>query len=330
MNDSVGTRFHFTVAAGVAEVVELEFWQTGGEEVLSLRGSTWSCYAKSRTSGVEVSERELYVEHGGEGQLLLYLPALEADAYDYELFAVDDSGEERVMLYGVLTAIGAGFGLKLAKDTEYNYRRKLRVTVPMEEGMPCELRWKASSVALYAAYDAVYAVEDLESLKAEVKSMLREVKQGVIKRIMVDTVEQIPQSGENCHGGVFYYVRGAVNDEHVYLSVSDSVTYLHVGSGGAFVDLYYKGSMVGFAGNANIETVAYYLRSSSDGLLSAEVVDVNTVRIVFTGEEGLYELQLHPVYAANEECYFKAQPGYVVYAWFENEGWVKIGEEELS
>ena len=102
MNDSTGTRLHFSVAAGIAEVIELEFCQQGDEELLDLSGATFSFSARGRAGEAEF---EIPVEHGSRGKVLVYVPALAADCYEYSLIAVSSLGAKRSVLYGVLSAL---------------------------------------------------------------------------------------------------------------------------------------------------------------------------------------------------------------------------------
>lgn len=318
MADS-GTRFHYSIIAGLPEVMELAFYESGGTDKVDLSSATFMFNCVGRTTGLR---EECYVEHGESGILVLYLPALEVDTYDYELTAESRDGELSVVLYGVLTAIESKFAADLVQDPMVGERRCLQVTVANDAAKPLKLRWLAGSIAQYAAYEAQVMRWAMDNMERRVKEYLGKVERGVLRRILVKSYDKIPQSGETCTGGVYYYDQGHVDDEHVYLRADDRVAYLHVGKKGAYVDVSHNGSWLSFVGSANIDAVAYNL--SRIDMLTAEVVDVCTIKITFTGESGLCELELHPVYDANKGCYFKGHAGYVVYAWFENEGWLPV------
>ena len=303
MNDSTGTRLHFSVAAGIAEVIELEFCQQGDEELLDLSGATFSFSARGRAGEAEF---EIPVEHGSRGKVLVYVPALAADCYEYSLIAVSSLGAKRSVLYGVLSALSYAETQGVAEAAEVCARRKLVVVVPNEEGASMRLCWKASSVAGSAASVAVEAAARatlcaeqlaeakafIDSFNAAVRSAVRVDEAGylwvagyytgvcargrdgetphigvngnwwvgdvdtghaargeagaapsisgdgfwviggvksavraagrdgvngtVVRRVLVECVADLPQEGETCNGGFYYYVPNDGGEYDVY------------------------------------------------------------------------------------------------------------------
>jgi len=303
MNDSTGTRFNFTVAAGLPELMELEFRLTGDGGLMDLSGATWEAYYVLRGADGVGGRLSLSVEHGGRGELVLHVPGLADGEYDYAVYATDDAGGVRCVLYGVLTAVGREFGVSVGALGE---RRRLLVNVAAEEGVAAVLSWQGCSVAQLAAVRAVEAAERVtecvdmlreasafvDSFNAAVAGAFRVDDEGMlwiagrymgvcvrgqngvtprigengnwwsgdvdtgkpsrgeagltpsishdgywvlgdwksdvlargrdgingaaVRRVLVDSVAELPVEGESCNGGYFYYVPNADGEYDVY------------------------------------------------------------------------------------------------------------------
>ncbi len=151
MIDCTGTRLDFSVGAGAAEVVVLE-WSRGAE-ALDLTNATFRMEGVSREDGSGVL---FYAVHGVRvGDLHVTIPALECGEYVYELWVADDSGAEKRLLYGVLTADNARFGQQVLEDARRAVSRRLSVVVPEEAGAPLVMAWRASSAMGALAEDLV-------------------------------------------------------------------------------------------------------------------------------------------------------------------------------
>lgn len=167
MFDATGVRFDFTVTEGIAEVISLCFRNAGDAGAVDLSGATFSAKGTSRASGESVA---LGVEHGVEtGCLLLSVPALDAGAVDYEIFAVDDEGGAERVLWGGLTAVTSRHAEALVHDARKMPQRTLVLTAPRQVSSHWELRWAASSVAEQAAQRAEQAASELDGAMEEVR-----------------------------------------------------------------------------------------------------------------------------------------------------------------
>lgn len=141
-----------------------------------------------------------------------------------------------------------------------------------------------------------------------------------VRRIVVDSYEDIPQEGESCNGGVYYYVANwateAIGNKVLMRtsrwSYSAGPVYFSCGdvSGGLLLDY---DSAEDFADDINNGNWAFTAR-----VVSADVVELS----VKSGEDyTFYVFEGHP-------AMFKVAQDYEVYAWLEEDGvgrWVCVG-----
>lgn len=165
MKYSTGTKFNFSVAAGVAEVIRLRVGKAGQLDELNISGAAFRFYCETETGLVSVP-----VEHGASvGELYLSMPKFEAGEYSYTLEFSDSVGEVGVLLHGVLTVMGEVRVSQVVNDANKAEQRVLEVTAGSLHGGPLELRWCASSVAAKYAEQARKAALALEDVQKAVR-----------------------------------------------------------------------------------------------------------------------------------------------------------------
>lgn len=143
MFDFTGVRFCFSVAAGVEERLRLRF--RCGEGAFDVGDATWRVSLRSVDSlpveGMEVS-------HGAAvGELLLYVPPLEAGRYEYEVVASSPSGDVDRVFYGALTVLSSQQVAGVMQQALSAPCREMEVLVPVVAGAPLRLAWRGSSLA---------------------------------------------------------------------------------------------------------------------------------------------------------------------------------------
>ena len=167
MFDNTGSRYHFSVAAGVADRVLLVFSVADSDDRVDLSDSTWQ-FRLADASGSEVAGCS--VEHGeAAGELVLMLPALGAGAYGYELFSTDAAGEMARVCYGTLTAMTSDFAQSLVQAAASQVTRVLNVIVPRVNAARLELRWRSCSAAEAAAAEAAAVVGNASAAADEAR-----------------------------------------------------------------------------------------------------------------------------------------------------------------
>ena len=328
MVDSTGTRFHFSVAAGVAEVVELEFHLSGGAGLADFTDAVLECEVRSRVYEDVVS---VPVEHWDGGSvLLLHVPKLAASGYDYTLVARSESGEERVLLYGVLSALDIG---RAVKDVGVGTgeRRRLCCVMPEEEGLPLEISWKASSIAKVAAAEAAADAVEAKAAAAEASAAMERIEElseaiagaavdKCLKRVMVDRVRDLPSEGVTCNGWFLYYVKNVVDrpEKHVlyeggivYCCIEQQPPYsswsIAVWSPNSVIDNY---TSVVYTDDAVAE-----INSWEPACVKAEKISDKVIKLTSMSSSVLF------VDGSGPKRWVSLVPEIEVYAWFEGEGW---------
>ena len=136
-----------------------------------------------------------------------------------------------------------------------------------------------------------------------------------VRRILVNSYDEIPQEGETCHGGVYYYVRddsendGESVDVHFVRWGDWSLYFVHDG------EVVYLDNGHGTSADSLVQTI-----NAGGYPFTAEKLDERTVRLHPTSGGVSVEV----VYG----CRLAAGGAYVVYAWLEQGGtggWVRVG-----
>lgn len=148
-----------------------------------------------------------------------------------------------------------------------------------------------------------------------------------VRRVLVDSYEDIPQSGETCNGGYYYYVRGwkqEVTAKRVLVFVKRWDSML----GGGVRMTATNGESSAFSLRDNTEATCRDINSGYS-LVSASVVDDQTIELVsLSGEDLQFESYVADALGLMEYEDFEEGRGYDVYAWLETDGvgsWVCVG-----
>ncbi len=159
MNDTTGTRFSFTVTAGLPETISLTIEQESS--VLDVDNATWTAFATDANG----NRTDIIVEHGAlTGQLLLHIPALTAHELDWELFSTSSEGETDRLLYGRITPLTSKHAKDLVDDSRNAVLRSLTARIAGNIAAPLALKWNASSVAANYAEEARKEYEKLPDI----------------------------------------------------------------------------------------------------------------------------------------------------------------------
>ncbi len=147
-----------------------------------------------------------------------------------------------------------------------------------------------------------------------------------VRRILVDTYEDIPQSGDTCNGGFYYYVRGwkqEVTAKRVLVFVK---SWDSIGGGVRMTATNGESSAFNLRDNADATCSDI---NSSYSLVNALVVDDQTIELVsLSGEDLQFESYVADALGLMSYEDFESGRGYDVFAWLENEGvgsWVNVG-----
>lgn len=142
-----------------------------------------------------------------------------------------------------------------------------------------------------------------------------------VTRIEVDSVENLPESGETCNGGYYYYVSGRKSNatlsdgEKIYVYVQDS------GHG----SLVINSMALNVEGYTSLRQWADAINRKYAGVLEAQVVDDSHLELVnISGVE--QELATYRMVYA--DIYLQDWCGYKVYGWVVRLGigrWVQVG-----
>lgn len=147
-----------------------------------------------------------------------------------------------------------------------------------------------------------------------------------VRRILVDTYEDIPQSGDTCNGGYYYYVRGwkqevTANRVFVFVKRWDSI-------GGGVRMTATNGESAAFSLRDNADATCRDINNSYS-LVNALVVDDQTIELIsLSGEDLQFESYVADALGLMSYEDFESGRGYDVYAWLENDGvgsWVNVG-----
>lgn len=211
----LGAELNLSVLAGCRPDYELEF--TCGADRLNVSDVTFSGVVTAADGTVQ----PIAVQHTSAINLLrVEFPMMEVPGdYLWEIaYHVGDGKRCRVAFgrLGVLqTSLAAEVGSKPVGA------RRLSVRMPELAGGQVQLEWQGTTVALYAAKEAVEAAEEMrslltraEALSKQAQGMLDGVKEGVTRRVIVNSFDQLPEVGL---GNVQYLVADGKGGWEVYV-----------------------------------------------------------------------------------------------------------------
>ena len=290
MKWSTGTRFNFSIAAGLREVVKLRVGRAGALSGLNVANAAFSFWLIDK-EGVTT---ECPVEHGEEtGVLYLTLPVVASGTYRYELGFTDAVGEQGLLLHGNVTALTRVHFEPLEEAAAAADVRELVVSESSLHGGPLGLRWAASSLAARYAAEAKEAAESAEDLKAAVEEFRVFVARW--ERDVSEVLVMNPTTGTIWVGGVD--TGQPYQGEHGKAPRVNAYGFWEVYENGQWVTLPYRA--VG--------------RDGLDGDQLRRVL-LGSVEELPEGEErGVF------YYTPRESG------GYDMWCWLENAGWVCFG-----
>lgn len=151
-----------------------------------------------------------------------------------------------------------------------------------------------------------------------------------VRRILVDSYEDIPQSGDTCNGGHYYYVSGwkkEVTGSSVVLRVKNWSSSENWGN----VDMFVDGASGGRFDTLMYESAEKLAKDINSGsyAVNAEVLDEMTIK--FTSRSGgdvTFVSTGEPAPGLLTWDEYENWGGYNVYAWLESDGvgsWVLVG-----
>jgi hypothetical protein len=144
-----------------------------------------------------------------------------------------------------------------------------------------------------------------------------------VKRIEIDSTDKLPESGETCNGGYYYYVTGRKN----YAKLpAGGVIYVYV------EDVSYEGLLINdfVLGNryeASLDGWVDMIETAYLGQLEAEVVDEKHLMIKNVGMD---EVTFQTYSNTYHDLYLQDWCGYRVYGWVVRLGvgrWVRVGND---
>jgi hypothetical protein len=147
-----------------------------------------------------------------------------------------------------------------------------------------------------------------------------------VKRIEIDSTDKLPESGETCNGGYYYYVTG--RQSSAALEVGQTI-YVYA------EDPSYEGLLINdFVLGNRYETSLHgwvrMINAAYDGVLMAEYADERHIKLTNIGST---VVSLHTYRDTYHDLYLKAWWGYKMYGWVERLGvgrWVEIGVVQES
>lgn len=225
----LGAELNLSVLAGCRPEYELEF-VCGGDRV-NVADVTFSGVVTAADGQVLPME----VQHTGSSNVLrVSFPQLDVPGdYLWELaYNVGDGGRCRVA-FGRLGVLATS----LAAEVEIKPvgARRLSVRMPELAGGQVQLEWQGTTVALYAAKEAVSAakevqevLDDAQTLQEQLQEMLQGAQEAVVQRVIINSVNDLPSDG---HGNVQYLVRsGSGWDVYVWANSGSGEQWVNMGT----------------------------------------------------------------------------------------------------
>jgi hypothetical protein len=211
----LGAELNLSVLAGCRPDYELEF--TCGADRLNVSDVTFSGVVTAADGTVQ----PIVVQHTSAINLLrVEFPLMEVPGdYLWEIAYHVGDGKRCRVAYGRLGVLATSLAAEV--ESKPVGARRLSVRMPEVAGGQVVLEWQGTTVALYAAKEAVEAAEEMRSLltRAEALSkqalgMLDGVKEGVTRRVIVNSFDALPETGL---GNVQYLVADGKGGWDVYV-----------------------------------------------------------------------------------------------------------------
>lgn len=341
-----GRNVNITVMAGVESTRVVK---PVGEEwgFKNVSGSGWLYDVK----GEEVVG-ELGVEMRGDGSMEVRFPAMGEGRYIFTVDVRNDGGEVTRVLDGYVGYDGPAVVEEALEEAEEEmilvYMRGETRRAVMAPTSAAHRYAVAAERAMAAVGDIDKKLELAEKLEASFSGKMSDfvipseetgtwwvggvdsllpwrgvdgIDGAKVTRIEVDSVENLPESGETCNGGYYYYVNG--RKSNVTLGVGEKI-YVYVQDSG-HGDLVINGVALNVEGYTRLRQWADAINRNYAGVLEAQVVDESHLELVNISavEQGLATYRT--VYA---DIYLQDWCGYEVYGWVVRLGvgrWVQVG-----
>lgn len=346
-----GRNINLTVTAGVESTRVVK--PVGGEwGFVNVSGRGWLFDVK----GEEVVA-EMVVEMRGDGAMEVVFPAMGEGRYGFIVDVRNDAGEVTRVLDGYV-----GYDGPDVVDEGLKEEEEPTILVYMDGEQRRAVMAPTSAAQRYAeeARKAMAAVGDIdeklelaEKLEASFSGKMsnfvvpseetgtwlvggedsRLPWRGVdgidgakVKRIEVNSEEQLPETGETCNGGYYYYVTNSLSA--VTLGVWDEI-YVYVGNADS-EGLQINGFLIETAGMLSVEQWVDKINTLFAGVVEASVVSSKHIKLENVGE---VELRVTTHGSILADLYMQREPGYAVYGWVERKGvgrWVRVGITQES
>lgn len=147
-----------------------------------------------------------------------------------------------------------------------------------------------------------------------------------VKRIEIDSTDKLPESGETCNGGYYYYVTG--RQSSAALEVGQTI-YVYAEDPG-YEGLLINDLLLGNHYETSLHGWVRIINTAYDGVLRAEYADERHIKLTNIGST---VVSLHTYRDTYHDLYLKAWWGYKMYGWVERLGvgrWVEIGVVQES
>lgn len=220
----LGAELNLSVLAGCRPDYELEF--TCGADRLNVSDVTFTGVVTAGDGTVQ----PIAVQHTSAINLLrVEFPMMEVPGdYLWEIAYHVGDGKRCRVAFGRLGVLATSLAAEV--ESKPVGARRLSVRMPELAGGQVQLEWQGTTVALYAAKEAVAAAQEVRALLghaqevaqevvADVQQMVQGAKEAVVQRIILDSVNDLPADG---HGNVQYLVRnGSVWAVYVWAQLAD-------------------------------------------------------------------------------------------------------------
>ena len=226
----LGAELNLSVLAGCRPEYELEF-VCGGDRV-NVADVTFSGVVTAADGQV----MPIAVQHTGSSNVLrVSFPQLDVpgDCLWELAYNVGDGGRCRVA-FGRLGVLSTALAAEAVSGAQQS-KRRLFVRMPEVAGAQVQLEWQGTSVALYAAKEAVSAAKeaqevlgDAQTLQEQLQEMLQGAQEAVVQRVVLNSSAELPTEG---HGNVQYLVRaGAGWAVYVWVQTADGAQWVNMGT----------------------------------------------------------------------------------------------------
>lgn len=177
MFDYTGTRYNFTVLEKIATHKKFAFYdvRAGAFDVSNVTFTMRLVDGE----GEELEMAEASHAEGAVNKVYVTLPGMDAGTYNYEVVATADTGEEDVIVAGLITVKSRAAADAIVEEGVSAEEAEMRVVVPESVGQELLLKWQGSSFVEGYAEIAKESAEIAEEAAEEAKAAEAGAKQAV-------------------------------------------------------------------------------------------------------------------------------------------------------